>query len=363
MRSEHVYVIAEAGVNHNGQRELALELIEAAAEAGANAVKFQTFDAAKLALDIAPKAAYQKCNTEATESQLTMLKKLELPRAWHFELQQHCQRLGIEFLSTAFDIGSLDFLVELGMPVFKIPSGELTNGPLLWRFGRTGRPLILSTGMANLGEVEEALAVIRHALDHECEPQDMTAVWRHWSRSGGAATLACHVTVLHCTSQYPTPFEEVNLRSMNTLAAAFGLPVGYSDHTEGVLIPVAAVACGARVIEKHFTLDRKLPGPDHKASLEPDELTAMVAQIRALEVALGGGGKAPQNSEWDTRAAVRQQVVAARAIAAGATLGRADLATARCGTGLSPMRLWEMVGQRVNRSLAAGDAISKGDIA
>lgn len=361
MRSEHVYVIAEAGVNHNGQRELAFELIEAAAEAGADAVKFQTFDAAKLASDIAPKAAYQKYNTEAAESQLAMLKKLELPRAWHFELQQHCQSLGVEFLSTAFDVDSLDFLVELGMPVFKIPSGEITNGPLLWRFGRTGRPLILSTGMANLGEVEEALAVIRYALDHEYEPPEMAAVWRHWSQ-GGAETLSGHVTVLHCTSQYPTPFEEVNLRSMDTLAAAFGLPVGYSDHTEGILIPAAAVARGARVVEKHFTLDRALPGPDHKASLEPDELAAMVAQIRALETALGSGRKAPQVSEWDTRAAARQQVVAARAVAAGATLSRADLGTSRCGTGLSPMRLWEMVGRRASRPLAAGKAIGEGDI-
>lgn len=361
MKSEHVYVIAEAGVNHNGQRELAFELIEAAAKAGADAVKFQTFDASKLALDIAPKAAYQKESTEAGESQLEMLKKLELPHAWHAELKRHCQSLGLEFLSTAFDADSLDFLVELGMPVFKIPSGELTNGPLLWRFGRTGRPLILSTGMANLGEVEAALAIIRYALDHEYEPPEMAAVWRHWSQSD-VETLSGHVTILHCTSQYPTPFEEVNLRSMDTLAAAFGLPVGYSDHTEGILIPVAAVARGAKVIEKHFTLDRSLPGPDHKASLEPDELEAMVVQIRSLETALGSGRKAPQVSEWDTRAAIRQQVVATRTVAAGATLSRADLGTSRCGTGLSPMRLWEMVGRRASRPLTAGKAINEGDI-
>jgi N-acetylneuraminate synthase len=361
MKSEHVYVIAEAGVNHNGQRELAFELIEAAAKAGADAVKFQTFDASKLALDIAPKAAYQKESTEAGESQLEMLKKLELPRAWHSDLKRHCQSLDLEFLSTAFDAESLDFLVELGMPVFKIPSGELTNGPLLWRFGRTGRPLILSTGMANLGEVEAALAVIRYALDHECEPPEMEAVWRHWSQSG-AKTLSDHVTVLHCTSQYPSPFEEVNLRSMDTLVEAFGLTVGYSDHTEGILIPVAAVARGAKVIEKHFTLDRSLPGPDHKASLEPDELEAMVVQIRSLETALGSGRKAPQVSEWDTRAAIRQQVVATRTVAAGATISRADLGTSRCGTGVTPMRLWEMVGRRASRPLTAGKAINEGDI-
>lgn len=363
MTSEHVYVIAEAGVNHNGRQKIAFELIEAAAAAGADAVKFQTFEAAKLASGKVPKAAYQKQSTDAAESQLTMLKKLELPREWHRELQRYCERQGIQFLSTAFDTGSLEFLIELGMPVFKIPSGELTNGPLLWRFGRTGRPLILSTGMANLGEVEQALAVIRHALDYDREPPDMAAVWRHWSRAGGAAMLAGHVTVLHCTSQYPTSLEEVNLRSMDTLAAAFGLPVGYSDHTEGILIPVAAVARGARVIEKHFTLDRELPGPDHKASLEPDEFAAMVAQIRALETALGNGGKAPQSSEWDTRQAVRQQVVAAREIAAGATVCREDLGTSRCGTGLSPMRLWEMVGRCARRPLAVGEPIGDGDIA
>ncbi len=357
MNADHVYIIAEAGVNHNGQRDLAFALVDAAAEAGADAVKFQTFDAAKLASKSAPKAAYQKQSTDAAESQLAMLRKLELPREWHAGLQAHARQKGIEFLSTAFDTDSLAFLVDLGMPLFKIPSGELTNGPLLWQFARSGKPLVLSTGMATLSEVEQGLAIVAHALSAETEPASIDDVWRSWSRADWRARLHGHVTLLHCTSQYPTPFAEVNLRGMDTLAQAFGLPVGYSDHTEGILIPVAAVARGAKIIEKHFTLDRSLPGPDHKASLEPAELTQMVRDIRALQAALGDGGKTPQPSEWDTRQAARQQVVAARDIAAGSVLARADLSTARCGSGLPPTALWGLVGQRTERAYVAGDVI------
>lgn len=357
MNADHVYIIAEAGVNHNGQRDLAFALVDAAAEAGADAVKFQTFDAAKLASKSAPKAAYQKHSTDAAESQLAMLRKLELPREWHSGLQAHARQKGIEFLSTAFDTDSLAFLVDLGMPLFKIPSGELTNGPLLWQFARSGKPLVLSTGMATLSEVEQGLAIVAHALSAEAEPASIDDVWRSWSRADWRARLHGHVTLLHCTSQYPTPFAEVNLRGMDTLAQAFGLPVGYSDHTEGILIPVAAVARGAKIIEKHFTLDRSLPGPDHKASLEPAELTQMVRDIRALQAALGDGGKTPQPSEWDTRQAARQQVVAARDIAAGSVLARADLSTARCGSGLPPTALWGLVGLRTGRAYVAGDVI------
>ena len=357
MNADHVYIIAEAGVNHNGQRDLAFALVDAAAEAGADAVKFQTFDAAKLASKSAPKAAYQKQSTDAAESQLAMLRKLELPREWHSGLQAHARQKGIEFLSTAFDTDSLAFLVDLGMPLFKIPSGELTNGPLLWQFAGSGKPLVLSTGMATLSEVEQGLAIVAHALSAEAEPASIDDVWRSWSRADWRARLHGHVTLLHCTSQYPTPFAEVNLRGMDTLAQAFGLSVGYSDHTEGILIPVAAVARGAKIIEKHFTLDRSLPGPDHKASLEPAELTQMVRDIRALQAALGDGGKTPQPSEWDTRQAARQQVVAARDIAAGSVLARADLSTARCGSGLPPTALWGLVGLRTGRAYVAGDVI------
>lgn len=355
--NDHVYIIAEAGVNHNGDRDMAFALVDAAADAGADAVKFQTFEAAKLASKNAPKAAYQKRQTDAAESQLAMLSKLELPRAWHHELQAHAQRRGIAFLSTAFDPDSLRFLVGLGMPLLKVPSGELTNGPLLWQFAHTGLPLVLSTGMATLSEVEQGLAVVTHALSSQAEPASMDEVWQAFSRDELRARLRGHVTLLHCTSQYPTPFAEVNLRAMDTLGAAFGLAVGYSDHTEGTLIPVAAVARGARLIEKHFTLDRNLPGPDHKASLEPHELARMVAEIRALQVALGDGSKSPRPSEWDTRRAARQQVVAARDIAAGAVLARADLATARCGAGLAPSELWGLVGRCADRAYGAGEPV------
>ena len=352
-----VYIIAEAGVNHNGNRESAFALVDAAAAAGVDAVKFQTFDAERLASKQAPKAAYQKRNVGESESQLEMLRKLELPRAWHKDLQMHARKSGIEFLSTAFDADSLVFLTELDLPLFKVPSGELTNGPLLWQFAYTGKPLVLSTGMATLSEVEQGLAIVAHALAANREPVDMDEVWRNWGSQEARQKLKGHVTLLHCTSQYPTPWGEVNLRAMDTLASAFGLAVGYSDHTEGVLIPVAAVARGATIIEKHFTLDRSLPGPDHKASLEPKELKQMVADIRALEMALGNSCKAPQASEWDTRKAARQQVVAARDISVGAVLTREDLTTARCGTGLPPGELWGLVGKGAVRGYRAGEII------
>ncbi len=357
MRDGPVYIIAEAGVNHNGQRDLAFALVDAAADAGADAVKFQTFDAAKLAAKSAPKAAYQKNVTEAGESQLEMLRKLELSREWHAELQAHAHGRRIEFLSTAFDPDSLDFLVELDMPLFKVPSGELTNAPLLWRFARTGKPLVISTGMATLSEVEQGLAVVAHAFNREHEPRDMDEVWRGWSHPDWRRSLQSRVTLLHCTSQYPTPMAEVNLRAMDTLAGAFDLPVGYSDHTEGILIPVAAVARGARLIEKHFTLDRSLPGPDHQASLEPGQLRQMVQEIRAISLALGDGAKAPQASEWDTRRAARQQVVAVRPVPAGAVFTRDDLGTARCGRGILASGLWALVGQVASKAYAAGEVI------
>lgn len=352
-----VYVIAEAGVNHNGRQDVALALIDAAASAGADAVKFQTFNAARLASKLAPKASYQKQTTDAAESQLDMLTKLELPREWHADLQAHAHRQGIDFLSTAFDSESLSFLTALGMPRFKVPSGELTNAPLLWQFARTGKDLIVSTGMATLSEVEQALAVIAHARNAQREPADMDEVWRRWSEPAARHGLLGHVTLLHCTSQYPTPFDQVNLLAMDTLASAFGLDVGYSDHTQGGLIPVAAVARGAKVIEKHLTLDRSMPGPDHRASLEPGELAQMVRDIRNLQQALGSGWKAPEPAEWDTRQAARQQVVAARPIEADRTISRDDLTTARCGQGLPPSALWGLIGQRAARAYAPGDVI------
>lgn len=359
MKPDQVYVIAEAGVNHNGELELARQLVDCAAEAGADAVKFQTFDAMKLATRAAPKANYQQRTTDAAESQLEMLRKLELPREWHWELRERARSRGIEFLSTAFDAGSLTFLEKLDMPLYKVPSGELTNGPLLWQFARQGRPLVVSTGMATLSEVEQALAVVAHAFNAETEPMDIADIWLGWSNPAWRASLQGRVTLLHCTSQYPTPMHECNLRAMDTLRA-FGLPVGYSDHTEGILIPVAAVARGATIIEKHFTLDRAMPGPDHKASLETHELAEMIRQIRDLQLALGDGAKCPQPSEWNTRQAARQYVVAACDIAEGAVLKRDDLTTARSGGGgLPASALWGLIGCIAVQSYLAGEPIAQ----
>lgn len=350
-----VYIIAEAGVNHNGNRDMAMQLVDAAADAGADAVKFQTFKASKLASANVEKATYQKSTTPEAESQLDMLLKLELPEVWHRELQSHAQQRGIAFLSTAFDDTSLQFLETLNLPLYKVPSGELTNAPLLWRFAKTGKPLIISTGMSTLSEVEEGLAVIAHALHATNEPSGMADVWQCWSNPDARAKLQGHVTLLHCTSQYPTPWNEVNLRAMDTLAAAFGLDVGYSDHTKGAVVSIAAVARGAVVIEKHFTLDRTLPGPDHQASLEVDELKQMITDIRALEQALGSGVKAPSGSEWDTRRVARQSIVAASTIPAGKRIEPGDLTTARTGGGFSPNALWDLMGTICQKTHAAGE--------
>lgn len=355
--TDYVYIIAEAGVNHNGQRDLAFSLIDAAAQAGADAIKFQTFSAKKLAGQSAPKATYQKRTTSDVETQLEMLSRLELPLDWHAPLKAHAQKRGIEFISTAFDKDSLDFLVGLDIPFFKIPSGELTNGPLLWEFARSGKPLVISTGMATLSEVEQALAIVAHANTQKHQPANMTEVWKAWSEPSARHKLERLVTLLHCTSEYPTRVEEANLRAMDTMREAFGLPVGYSDHTQGILVPLIAVARGARVIEKHFTMDRDLQGPDHSASLEPDELTQMVANIRNVQVSLGNGHKCPQPSEWDTRLAARQQVASAKDLPTGHVLRPDDLTTMRLGHGLPATDIWRLIGQSTTRTYQAGEAI------
>ena len=352
-----VYVIAEAGVNHNGQRDMAFELVDKAADSGADAVKFQTFNAQKLAARTAPKAAYQKRTTDSDESQLAMLKKLELPLEWHADLQNHAAKRGIQFLSTAFDLDSLAFLETLDLPFYKIPSGEITNGPLLWEFARTGRRLVVSTGMATLGEVEEALAVLAHGICNSDLPKSSADIWQFWGGRDALEAVRNRVSLLHCTSQYPTAFTEVNLAAMDTLAQAFGLPVGYSDHTEGTLIPIAAVARGVCIIEKHFTLSRDLPGPDHKASLIPGELAEMVAAIRGLEVAIGDSRKVPQLSEWDSRKAARQSLVASQAIRAGDVFTQSNITTARAGGGISAMRYWDYLGATASRATSAGEAL------
>jgi N-acetylneuraminate synthase len=360
MISKHknkVFIVAEAGVNHNGDRETAFLLVDAAFAAGADAVKFQTFDADRLVSATAPKAAYQVRQTGTVTSQHEMLKNLELPHESHHELKSYCAKLGIQFLSTAFDEGSLNFLCQMDMPFFKVPSGELTNLPLIWKFAQTQKSLVVSTGMATLSEVEMALATICHALNYEREPRCLNDIWKCWSSQEARGALEGRVTLLHCTSQYPTLMTEVNLRSMRTLADTFGLSVGYSDHTEGTVVPIAAVSLGAVLIEKHLTLDRTSVGPDHAASIEPAEFAQMVRDIRALELAMGSGVKAPNESEWNTRAAVRKQVVAAGVIKMGQRIERSDLATARTGDGLGAEHLWDLVGTIAKRDFNAGDVV------
>lgn len=327
-------IIAEAGVNHNGDLELAKQLIAAAKNAGADIVKFQTFKTENLVTKTAEKASYQKASTDAAESQYAMIRKLELSRADHGVLIEECRRNGIGFFSTAFDTDSFDMLVEMGLERVKIPSGELTNLPLLRHMTRLGLPVMLSTGMATLGEIEAALEVIEQA-----------------------GTPRYLVTVLHCTTEYPAPMADVNLRAMGNIKAAFGVEVGYSDHTTGIEIPIAAVALGARVIEKHFTLDRTMPGPDHQASLEPNELKAMVDAIRNVEVALGDGIKRPSASELKNKPIARKSLVAIRAIREGEPFSSENTGTKRPGTGISPMRLDEVIGRIASRDFNVDELI------
>lgn len=355
--NKRVYIIAEAGVNHNGSIDVALELIDAAVAAGADAVKFQTFKSEKLVTAAAHKADYQKKSTGSTESQLDMLRKLELKPALHFQLRDYCKTKGITFLSTAFDADSLAFLVEeVGVERLKIPSGEITNGPFLLAHARTGKDIVLSTGMATLGEIEAALGVLAFGYVAD-EPSSLESFQRAYGSVEGQRALQQHVTLLHCTSEYPTPPDHVNLRAMDTLCGAFGLPVGYSDHTEGLAVPVAAVARGARVIEKHFTLDRSLKGPDHQVSLEPDELKQMVAAIRIVEAALGLPNKLPQAIELKNRDVARKSLVASVPIAIGERFSDGNLTCKRPGVGLSPMLYWQMLGQISQTSYQSDDLI------
>jgi N,N'-diacetyllegionaminate synthase len=327
-------IIAEAGVNHNGDLAVARELIKVAATAGADRIKFQTFNADRLVTTCAVKAPYQVRNSGGDESQHAMLRRLELSRDMHVELIARCKACGIQFFSTGFDLESIDLLAELGASDFKIPSGEITNLPYLRRIGGYKKPVILSTGMSSLGEIEAALT----ALEHSGTPHNQ-------------------VTVLHCTTEYPTPMAEVNLRAMLTIRDAFGVAVGYSDHTPGIEVAVAAVALGASVIEKHFTLDRNLPGPDHKASIEPSELRAMVSAIRNIEQALGSGIKQASQGEAKNKPISRKSLVAARAIRAGEAFTEANLTAKRPGTGLSPMRWDEVLGRKAPRDFAADELI------
>lgn len=352
-------IIAEAGVNHNGDEKLAFQLVTAAYEAGADIVKFQTFKAKNLVVAQARQADYQVFNTQKNESQLAMLSRLELPYSVHHELLKYCNSLGIEFLSTAFDSESLSFLVnDLGLKRLKLPSGELTNAPFVLEHARTGRDLIVSTGMATLAEIESALGVIAfgYIAPHSVMPTEL-AFQEAYASAEGQRALKKKVTILHCTTEYPAPMEEINLKAMDTLANAFELAAGYSDHSEGIAIPIAAVARGAVLIEKHFTLDKNLNGPDHKASLEPDELANMVKAIRQIEMALGYAVKVPTVSEVKNKTVVRKSLVAAKTIKAGEKFTEENLTIKRPGSGISPYRYWEFLDKEASKNYQNGDLV------
>lgn len=352
------YIIAEAGVNHNGSIAIAKQLVDVAAAAGADAVKFQTFKAEKVISKYAPKADYQKKTTAETESQLAMVKKLELDEDAHSKLIEHCRSRDIEFLSTPFDFDSIDLLAhKLDLRRLKIPSGEITNGPYLLYIAQTGKPVILSTGMSTLGEVETALGVLAFGYIAGSDNPSLQKFQDAFCSEAGRKALEEKVILLHCTTEYPAPFEDVNLRAMETMRNAFNLPVGLSDHTQGVVVPIAAVALGASVIEKHFTLDRNFSGPDHKASLEPDELKSMVAAIRHVEVALGNGRKVPLPPEFKNRDIARKSLVAAMPIREGEIFTSSNLSMKRPGKGLSPMKCWELIGDKSKKYYDADELI------
>lgn len=355
--SDQTMFIAEAGVNHNGSVDLALKLVEAAADAGADVVKFQTFKAQHLVTAQARKAQYQATNTGEGGGQMEMLRKLELAPADHHVLIARCRERGIRFMSTAFDPDSLAFLGTLDMPAVKIPSGDITHAPMLLQAARLGRPLIVSTGMSTLADIESALGVIAFALTRTDAPTSRSDFDTARSSAEGQAALQERVTLLHCVTEYPAPPASVNLRAMETMARAFGLPVGYSDHTAGTAVSLAAVARGATVIEKHFTLDRSLPGPDHAASLEPGELRSLVADIRIIEQALGSQRKGPAAAEVGNRAVARRSIVAARAIAQGEPLTMEALAFKRPGTGLAPTEVWDLLGRPAGRAYEPDELI------
>jgi N,N'-diacetyllegionaminate synthase len=331
---QRTFIIAEAGVNHNGRIGLAKRMIDVAVKAGADAIKFQTFIPEKIVSRKAPKAEYQKKTTDKKESQLQMLKKLVLDADTHRELVDYCRKKGIMFLSTPFDLESIDLLNDLGLEIFKIPSGEITNLPYLRKIGSLRKKIIMSTGMADMTEIGKAMQILVEA---------------------GASKR--NITLLHCNTEYPTPMKDVNLSAMLTMKEAFGVKVGYSDHTLGIEVPVAAVALGAEVVEKHFTLDQTMKGPDHKASLEPKELEMMVRAIRNVEIAFGNGTKKPSPSEIKNRAVARKSVVASREIKKGDVFTEKNITSKRPGTGISPMKWHDVIGRKAKRNFKADEFI------
>ncbi|MDG1144167.1 MAG: N-acetylneuraminate synthase [Burkholderiales bacterium] len=354
-----IFVIAEAGVNHDGSIETAHRLVDAAVDAGADAVKFQTFKASALLSRGAPKADYQLRSTGRAESQFDMIERLELSLSHHDRLIKYAAEKGIDFLSTPFDLKSLDMLVNnFDLKTIKLGSGEITNGPLLLHAAKTRRNLILSTGMSSIGDIEQALMVLAFGfITDKSEQPSCSAFESAYQSTDGRQALMEKVTLLHCTTEYPAPISDVNLRAIDTLKRVFGLSVGYSDHTEDLHIPIAAVARGATIIEKHFTLDRDLPGPDHKASLEPHELLKMVRAIRDVESALGDGIKRPMKSEIDNRDVARKCLVAEKTITKGELFSIENIACKRPSTGLSPMKYWEVLGKIATKNYVPDDPI------
>ena len=332
-----VRIIAEAGVNHNGSMALAKEMVCKAKEAGVDYIKFQTFIPQSLVSKYADKAEYQKKTTGSDQSQLEMLKKLALTFDDFSELKEYCEEIGIGFISTPFDMESIDFLEKLDMDFWKVPSGEITNLPYLEKIGQTGREIIISTGMCEMAEIKQAIDVL--------------------DRSG-----AGKITVLHCNTEYPTPFEDVNLKAMMQIKEETGLDIGYSDHTVGIEIPIAATALGASVIEKHFTLDKTMEGPDHKASLDPEELKMMVSAIRNVEQGLGSGEKKRSKSEEKNLSIARKSIVASREIKEGEILSIDNITVKRPGTGINPMKWYEVLGKKANRTYKEDEIIDKGVI-
>jgi len=362
--SGDVFIIAEAGVNHNGSETLARELVHAAAEAGADAVKFQSFSADKLVLKSAKKADYQVANTKSGDSQYDMLKALELSVDVQIRLRELCDEHGIEFMSSPFDIDSLHFLAQtLRVKRLKIPSGEVVNGPLILCAARTGLPLIMSSGMCSLDEIEESLSLLAWSdANPSGIPLSRASLAEFRSKPGWTASIQKRVWLLQCTTQYPAPPSAINLRAMETLAKATGLVVGFSDHSLGWHLSVASVAAGARVIEKHFTLSRRLPGPDHLASLEPDELARMIREVSDVSAALGTGIKEPDEIEIRNRLPARGSVVAVRPIVAGARFSIDDVTVKRPSNGLSPLALWDLIGTSAKRSYTVDDQIGASEL-
>lgn len=355
--AKKILIIAEAGVNHNGSLAMALEMVDAAADAGADMIKFQTFKPELGVSRCAEKADYQKDTTGTAESQLEMVRKYELSREAHETIAVRCREAGIEFFSTPFDLPSVGLLLSLGVRIIKIPSGEITNWPLIHRVGATGKPAVMSTGMSAIAEIKDALGVyLLGALNPGVTP-DRETLEAAYASPEGRAYLQRNMTLLHCTTQYPVPYEDVNLLAMEVLRDEFGLPVGYSDHTQGIAVSIAAAARGAVVLEKHFTLDRTLPGPDHRASIEPDELRDLTASVRIVEKSLGERSKRVVPSEEPNRKIARKSLTALTDIKKGEVFSWDNLGAKRPGDGVPPTEFWRYLGEKASRDYAPDEQL------